>query len=132
MASNMISLGGTELTDDGRSFDENMDPRIVQNELANGSLRRYNKAQKRKFSMSWEYMPNSSTHTSDKKGGRDALRALAFSGNSLTLLVRNIASASSTYETYTVFVESYSEKMMRRDVVSSSYLYNVNLSLVEV
>jgi len=132
MAANAISLGGTELTDDGRTFDENADLRMIQNELANGSLRRYVKANKRKFSLSWTWMPNTSTVTSDKKGGRDAVRALAYAGTSLTLLVRNIASASSTYETYTVFVESYSEKMIRRDTAGQIYFYDVTLSLVEV
>lgn len=201
---NMITLNGVELTDDGRTWDENHDPRIVQNELANGSIRRYNKAQKKKFQIAWTWLPNASASTTDRKGGRDAVRAIAYSGASATLLVRNVATGptssvttavttniltlssngfttgqamqvltnstagltvgsiyyvitpttntfqlSSTLggsavaltngsctlyplEVYTTLVESYSEKLLRRDYVSNSYLYDVNLSLMEV
>jgi hypothetical protein len=127
--SNLVSLGGVEFTDQGRTFDEVWDERRVENELANGAKRRYKKASKRRFTLSWDWLPNSASQTYDGKAGRDSLRSLVYSGTELTFIYRN---QSGSDETYTVFVESYSETLLRRDSFINASFYTVNLELVEV
>lgn len=126
---NLISLDGVELSDHGRKFDESLDNRMVENELASGAKRRYPKAQKRKFSFTWTYVPSASASTTDGKGGRDAIRGKAYLGTSMVLVIRNSAGGS---ENYTVFVESYSEKLIRRNFVENEFFWDIDLELVEV
>lgn len=126
--SNLVSIGGTEFTDDGRSFSEGRDERAVSVELASGKIVKYIKAEKRVFTVSWEFLPQTSAYTSDHKGARNELRSICYTGATTTVVVRNVIGGS---ETYTVFVEEYSEAIQRRDPTTGNILYNVNISLRE-
>jgi hypothetical protein len=129
MAANLISLNGVELTDQGRTFNEGSAEKNVDMELSNGDTRRYRKATKRTFSINWDWCPDSSSRTHDLKAGRDGIRAAAYSGTSMIFVVRN---HPTTTETYTVLLDSYSEEIIRRDIVSNVYFYTISLSLIEV
>ena len=126
---NLIALNGTELTDQGRTFTESNEEKVTDVELANGGLRRYYKARKKTFSFTWDWCPNSSADTFDGKGGRDAIRAAAFSGTSMILVVR---SDPNTTLSYRVVLSSYSEDLLKRDSSPKRYFYNIKLDLIEV
>lgn len=126
---NMISLGGVEFTDDGRTYNETRDERAVEVELANGSLKKYVKAEKRIFEISWTHLPQTSAYTSDRKGARNELRPICYNGSTTTLVVRNVIGGGS--ESYVVFVNSYSEEVKLRDPRTGNILYEVKIELKE-
>lgn len=129
---NLISLNGIDLTDDGRLFNESNEHKVVDIELANGGLRRYHKANKKTFSFSWDWCPNADSDTRDGLGARDTIRSIALAGTSMTLGIRRNAANPNSITYYTVLLSSYSEELLRRDIVGKRYLYNVKLDLVEV
>ncbi len=128
MLSNLISLGGVEFTDDGRTFGTQRDERSVSVELASGKIKKYIKAEKTTFTVGWEYLPASSAYTSDNKGARNELRPICYTGATTTLVARNTMGGSTTY---TVFVEDYSEQIVRRDPTTGNILYSITISLRE-
>jgi hypothetical protein len=126
--SNLVSIGGVEFTDDGRTYSEERDERAIPVELASGKIIKYIKAEKRTFQIGWTHLPQTSTYTSDQKGARNQLRPICYTGNTTTIIVRNAIGGS---ETYTVFVENYSETLLRRDPITGNLLYDVSISLRE-
>ena len=126
--SNLVSIGGTEFTDDGRTFSEQRDERAVAVELASGKIVKYVKAEKRTFQLDWQMLPLTDVYTSDRKGARNDLRPICYAGNTTTLVLRNQSGSS---ETYTVFIENYSENIERRDPTTGNILYNVSITLKE-
>src|SRR5690349_1906318 len=86
---NMISLNGQELTDQGRIYTETLDKREVVVELASGLIKKYKKAYKKVFNIEWDWVPSDTPSTFDTKGARDAIRAAASTGSTMTLIVRN-------------------------------------------
>lgn len=127
-----MTLGGTQLTEHGRQgFQLSPDPIVTDVRLANGTMKRYFVATKRKFSFSWNMLPALDSQTLDNKTGRNTLRTLydANIDNSLTFIYKEVDSNNNqTDVTTTVFIESYSESLEKR---WDSQFWNVNLSLVE-
>jgi len=125
---NILSLNGTEFTDQGRTLSESRDERAVTVQLASGKIKKYVMGEKKRWSLSWKWLPHSSALTHDNKGARDQLRAIAFAGNTVTMLVRNTYGQT---DTYTVWIENYSEDVVRRDTVTGQFFYDVTLELLE-
>lgn len=126
---NLMSLDGVELSDHGRSFSSDRVEKIVKVELANGNRKQYVKDIKRNFKMQWKWLPNSNSATSDGNIGRDSLKNLCMDGNTHILVLRDLASGLT--QTFTVFVDSYSEDIARRDYISGLYFYNISVELSE-
>lgn len=125
---NILSLNGLEFTDQGRTLSENREERSVVVQLASGKIKKYIMAIKKNWSISWQWLPNDPSFTHDGLNARDQLRGIAYVGNTFTMLLRNNYGQT---DSYTVWVESYSEEMIRRDDVSGQYFYNVSLELKE-
>lgn len=124
---NLIKLDGTELTDESRqALQETRDERSVVIELATGKKRKFIKSIARKWDISWDNVAESASNTVDGFAGRDEIRAIAQSGETMTLLIQDGRNAT---ETYTVFVESYDEELLMRR--GSHFRYKVSLSLEE-
>jgi len=123
---NLITLGGYELTDQGRTFSSARDERSIPVELASGLTKKYFKAVKYTFSIAWTQLPSLSTQTYDKKEARNTLKVLSDTQAVLPLIVR---APIGTTQTYNVWIESYSENIMRRDFVSGAIFYEVSLEL---
>ena len=121
----LVKLNTTTLSDESRQpLQEDRDERSVTVELADGSLKKFIKSVKHTWSISWEYLPESATYTIDGGAGRNEIHSLVQSGNTFTLTLQD----GKNTNTYTVFVDSYSETLeKRRDVFS----YKLNLSLKE-
>lgn len=125
---NLVAIGGIEFTDEGRTFSEARDERAVGVELASGKTVKYIKAEKRTFQIGWSYLPQTSIFTQGHKGARNELRSVCYNGNTTTVVIRNAIGGS---ETYTVFVEGYSEEIILRDPTSGNILYNISIELRE-
>jgi hypothetical protein len=125
---NLISLNGVEFTDQGRTLSSSRDERSATVQLANGLTKKYFMAVKYSFSLNWTMLPSTASKTYDKKGARDELKALVDTQDTLTLIVRSPIGSSSTY---TVWVDSYSEDIVRRDYISNTIFYEVKLDLKE-
>lgn len=125
---NFISLGGVELTDQGRTYSSARDERSQTVQLASGLTKKYFMAVKYSFNLSWDMLPSTSAQTFDGKAARDSIKTLVDTQSTLTLIVRTpIGSAS----TFTVWVDSYSEDIVRRDYTNNVIWYNVKLDLKE-
>jgi hypothetical protein len=125
---NLISLDGTEVTDQGRTFSSNREETSVQVQLASGITKKYFMDVKYTFSLNWTMLPNLTNQTFDGKAARDFLKTLSDKQDTITLIVRSPIGSSNTY---TVWVDSYSEKIIRRDYVSNNIYYDVELTLKE-
>jgi hypothetical protein len=131
-----VSLGPqggtlTPLTDQGRTFDSAKDERAITVTLASGLIRKYFLPVKYTFSIAWSTLPNRSALVFDGKGARDAIKDLVDSQQLLTLTVQRASDGSPKGATtsYDVWVESYTEKILRRDAKSNSIWYDVQLEL---
>lgn len=126
----------TDLSDHGRSpVQEEREERSVEVELADGTIKKYIKSVKHKWSMSWDWLPDQDADTVDGKAGRETMRNMfstATSGQTFTLTFRDRAASSGTLtRTFTVFVDGYSEELFRRDIAGTKYFFKINLSLRE-
>lgn len=122
---NLISLGGVQLTDEGRSpITEDRDERSVVVDLASGKKRKYIKSVKKTWSIDWEMVPMHSGQTIDGKGGRNEIRSLAQGGSVLTF---TFVDSYNALETYTVFVSGYNESMILRRAEGSRFKITLEL-----
>lgn len=125
-----IWIDGHPLTDQGRApISVSRDERMVENELASGTRKRYVKAVKKTFSMSWEWLPDNEVDTIDGGWARQKINqyiAESPDGHTLRFFDRN-----SGWSEHQVFVSSYSEELIRRDPHSGTHLWKVTLEFVE-
>lgn len=127
-ASALLVLNGTTLTDQGRIFDEESELKKVDVELANGGVRRYGKAVKKKFKISWTWLPSQDAQTWDGKAGRDTIKALVTNSSMTFTVLKRDGSTDS----YTVLVDSYSETLLRRDIAGfTNFFWDISLELIE-
>lgn len=125
---NLFSINGIEFTDQNRTISESREERSVAVQLANGNTMKYVMGEKKRWSINWTWLPDNEQLTYDGKGARDHIRALSYTGNTYTLVMR---SSYGSIETYTIFIESYSENIVRRDTVNGQYFYDVSVELAE-
>lgn len=125
-----IWIDNVQLTDQGRSsVSRARDERSTTVELANGTKKRYVKAVKHKFSMNWSYLPDDSTCTIDGYAARTEMINL-FGDQSSSHLLRFFYKNGS-YEDLTVFVNSYSEELIKRDPSSGVFIWSVSVEFEE-
>ncbi len=124
----LLVINGVEITDDGRTITDNTDMREVTVELANGDTKKYRKAVKHNFSLSWDWLPGINTINSDLKVGRDALAYLVAIGGPYICQVRYTDDAVVTFYAW---IEDYKEELLRRDTVSNTVYWNVSFGLKE-
>lgn len=127
MLTNLVTLNGIALTDESRQpFQEDRDERSVVIDLASGKKRKFIKSIKRKWTISWENVGMNASQTYDAKGGRNEIRAIAQLG---TTVILQLTDGNNGTETYTVFVDSYTETVTMRRVGANRY--TLSISLVE-
>jgi hypothetical protein len=128
----LITFGTTQLSEQGRTaLEVSPDPIVNDVRLANGSMRRYYVASKKKFKFSWTMLPALDGQTFDGKAGRNTLASFYVSNidNTFTLKYKEVdGSNNQTDISTTVFIESYSESLEKR---WGAQFWNVSMSLVE-
>jgi hypothetical protein len=125
----LVVLNGQEITEHNRIFDGGFRINSESVELANGNKRRFIKNNKNSYSLSFQYLPNSHTKTIDGRKARDYLLQLARTPASVSLSIK--LDPSEPFYNTTVYIDSYTETLVRRDIPNQCAYYNVNMSLIE-
>lgn len=123
---NLVQIDSTDLTDESRSFSEDREERSVVIELASGAKKKYVKGIFKTFQIDWDNVAMSSADTVDGFGGRNEIRALAPEGAVVSLVIQDGRNAE---ETYSCFVNSYSEEVLQRRGLGDQFRYRVSLAL---
>lgn len=117
------------ITEHARSFSSEVQQSGSDVQLARGRIKRYVKRNKRTFSISFRYLPSLSDKTVDGRGGRDSIHELAQTRGLVYLLVK--LDPNNGYESYTCYINSYSESLLRRDLENACSYYDINIGLEE-
>lgn len=125
-----LSLNGQELTEQGRTISDSIVLNASDIELDEGMRKRYVKDSKRKFSFKWEYLPSLQAHTIDNRKARDYIKNLALTTRTKILMLIKLDPLKPAESIY-VFVEDYSEDLIRRDITTGCDYYSVSLSVEE-
>lgn len=126
----LVVINGHEITEHGRTFDSGYKLNSVDLDLANGNKRRFIKNNKNVYTLNFFYLPDKQTKTIDGRKARDFLYTLAMTPSSASLSIK-LDPAEPFYNT-TVYVDSYSESLIRRDIPNQCAYYNVSIMLSEV
>ena len=125
----LISINGQEITEHNRQISTSIQQSSSQIELARGISRRYIKKNKKSFNLSFKYLPNTTDKTVDGRRGRDYLLSMANTRGTVTVSIK--LSPTDEFETYLCFIDSYSEKLVRRDIGSGCSYYDISMELSE-
>jgi hypothetical protein len=125
----LLSINGQEITEHNRKFNSSVEQGGSDVELSRGKVRRYISKNKRTFSLNFTYLPNNTDSTVDGRVGRDYLASIANTRGTVTVSIQ--ISPADDIKTYTCFVNSYTEKLVRRDIPSACAYYDVSIELGE-
>lgn len=125
-----LSLNNQELTEQGRQINDSIVLNASDVELDEGVRKRYIKASKRKFSFKWEWLPSLASHTIDNRKARDYIKDLALTTRSKIPMSIKLDPAKPAELIY-VYIEDYSEDLIRRDISTGCDYYSVSLSVEE-
>jgi hypothetical protein len=127
--STLIKINGERITEGSRSTQIETLQSGSDVELARGVVKRYVKKNKKKFSISFTYLPNTHEKTVDGCKGRDYLSSISQTRGTVTVTIK--LDPLSGYEDYTCYVNSYSEKLIRRDIPEACNYYDVSIEFEE-
>ena len=125
----LVVLNGQEITEHGRLFSGGMTTSASNVELLNGNKKRFIKNAKNTYSFSFTYLPDMPEKTVDGRKSRDYLLSIARAPSSASLSIK--LDPSEPFYNTTVYVDSYSETLIRRDIPNQCAYYNVEISLKE-
>ena len=125
----LVKLNGFEITEHNRKFDGGTAISANDIELINGDKKRYIRNNKSLYNFNFTYLPSLQTHTVDGRRGRDYLYSIAMTPASVSLSIK--LNPEEDFYTTTVYVESYSETLIRRDLTSQCSYYDVTISFKE-
>lgn len=103
------------------------DPIQSDKRMANGRLRRYTVARKRKFSTSWDMIPKGDAFAVDGKWSGDAM--VAFYQSNPGSFELTITNGDSTTEVYQVMFTDFSYSVEKRGAYD---FWNISVSMDEV
>lgn len=134
----LLMIDDKPITNHNRNIDISLTPIFIENRNWNNKSRRYYKRSassgKSTFSLSWNFLPNYREKTVDQRYARDYLLELAEDNDIHTLKIINQDEdgvTPYTETTYNVFIKSYSESLIRRDLIDGVYYFDCNLTLEE-
>jgi hypothetical protein len=134
----LLLLDGVPLTDQNRKFSNNIKPVFVEKINWNSSKSRYYKRSnsgKQTFKLSWEWLPADRDRTVDKREARNYIKNKAMDPDVHTLTVRTYGeNPEDVFEEteYNVFITSYAEDLIRRDLSSGVYLWKCDIDFEEL
>lgn len=100
--------------------------------MANGTLRKFYVADKKTFSVSWDFVPGTTTHIVDKDAtwSIDSLRTFYDSATGRASFRIRIRKADNTYEgPYTVIFTGFQPSIVKRGIDT---FYNLSIEMQEV
>lgn len=125
-----LSLNNQEITEQGRKISDSVNINSAPVELDSGSARRYIKTNKRTFTMQWEWLPSLQSHTIDNRKARDFIKDLALTTKSKVLMKIKMDHNEESELIY-VYINEYSEDLIRRDPSTGCDYYTVSLTVEE-
>jgi hypothetical protein len=125
----LVVINGEEITEHGRLFSSSMATSASNVELLNGNKKRFIKNAKNVYTLSFQYLPDHPERTIDGRKARNYLLSVAKTSSSASLSII-LDPAEPSYNTV-VYVDSYSETLVRRDIPNQCAYYNVEISLKE-
>lgn len=128
----LLVINNKPLTDHGRTLSVSYTNASTDILNWNGTRRRYyrrsSSAGKESWSLSWTMVPGTKRDTADGRYGRDYFKEIASSEDSFTLVYLKI---DGTTTSHTVFIESYSESLIRRDLINNVYYWDCSMTISE-
>jgi hypothetical protein len=85
---------------------------------------------KRSFTFTWDWLPSLDSHTIDNRKARDYIKNLAFTSRVKVLMEIKLDHNEESELIY-VYINDYSENLIRRDPSTGCDYYNVSLSVEE-
>lgn len=125
-----LSLAGQEITEQGRKVSDAINLGATSVELDAGVSRRYLKQNKRVFTFQWEWMPSLQSHTIDNRKARDYVKQIAFTTGSVSMSIK--LHPTDAAELINVYVNDYSEDLIRRSPMEGCDYYTVSLTVEEI
>lgn len=124
----LLSLNGNKLSDHNRGELAVNNERIENaKRMANGKLRKYVIADKKKFSVSWTDLPNTTANTVDGFwGGRDIDNFCKAQAGAVSL---KLTHGDGSIETFTVVITNFSHDIKKRGMYD---FWDISLELEEV
>lgn len=126
---NSSAKAACEITEHGRTYSGDVLQSGNNVELARAVVKKYFKVNKRKFSFSFKYLPNNTDKTIDGRKGRDYLLQMSEHRGLVYLLIK--LNPSDGYVEYPCYINSYSEKLVKRDIANKCAYYDVSIELEE-
>jgi hypothetical protein len=134
----LLILDNKPLTNHNRDLDVQLAPSFIENfNWSNRKSRYYKTADssgRKVFNITWKFLPNYMEKTVDNRHGRDFISSVSEDPDVHVLKVINQDQNGLTPYTetsYNVFVRSYSETLLRRDLSDGVYYFDCNLTLEE-
>lgn len=125
----LVIVNNKPLTDHGRTIQIGYNFSVTENTNWNGTRSRYfrraSSSGKNTWALSWRMVPGTKRDTADGRYGRDYFKELASGEDVYTLKLIKVADG--TYTTHTVFIESYNENLIRRDLINNVYYWDCSM-----
>lgn len=125
----LITIDGEEITEHNRRFAGSVFQTGADVELARGVYKRYIQKNKKSFTLTFSYLPSLITHTVDGRKGQAYLKDKAEKKGTVAVTLK--VDPNEPVQSYTCFIESYSENLVKRDILSGCSYYDVSVNLVE-
>lgn len=125
-----LSLNNEEITEQGRKMTDNVVVNASSVELDNGVTRRYLKTNKRSFTFQWDWLPSLESHTIDNRKSRDYIKNLVFTTKNKILMEVKLDHNEESELIY-VYINDYSEDLIRRDPTTGCDYFTVTLTVEE-
>ena len=126
----IVTFNGNEITEHNRKLVIAEQLSVSDIELSNGNRRRFYRNNKKTFTLNWSYLPSLETKTVDSRKGQIFLSNLANTTSSVLITIQT--EPDGPYDPIYCFIDSYEEKLLRRDLVSGVYYFDCAMTLEEV
>ena len=124
----LMKWNGNEITEHNRKpLNIDIEPIENSSRMANGRLRKYTIARKKKFSTSWEMLPKGVSFAVDGKWAGGAIEN--FYNTTFGSFSLEITNIDTTTETYTVMFSDFSKEIVKR---GTQDFWNISITLEEV
>lgn len=134
----LLLLDGIPLTDQNRKFSISHKPVFVEKKNWNSSKSRYYKRSdsgRQSFTLSWEWLPSDNQYTIDKRQARNFIKekSMDLDAHTLTVITYGENPEDVFQETeYNVFITSYTEDLVRRDLGTGTYFWKCDIEMEEL
>lgn len=134
----LMRIDNKPITEHNRKLNTVINPSFIENKNWNNRKNRYYRRSsdsgRTTFEISWNWLPGQREHTVDQRYSRDYLKGVANDPSHHTLeIIEEVenGTTSPVISTYTVFVRSYTERVIKRDVSNDVYYFECSMTLEE-